>query len=82
MPDDSVIVNLPPKDFPANISRIGSIVIAGQVFGTLAGADNYAFEAQQIGSIKIGGVALHLTAGTDNFTLSASTGSDVRVREF
>ncbi len=81
---DSVIPNpLLPKDpLFTNPSRIASITIGGQVLGTLAGGDNFAFAAQKLGRISIGGRLLPLTAGLDDYTISVATGSDVRVIEF
>lgn len=46
----------------ANInSKIASIVIKGQAFGTAGGSDHFGFVAQEIGVLKVGAVTFPLT---------------------
>jgi hypothetical protein len=68
---------------PNILAKIASITVGGQVAGTPASGDIYAFEAQQIGLLSIGALAQPLQVGAhnDNFKLSATTGSDVAVLE-
>lgn len=48
------------------ISKIGSIVIKGQAYGTFDGSGHFGFVAQQIGSFKLGGTTIELLAGAFN----------------
>jgi hypothetical protein len=53
-------------------SKIGSVVIGGQAYGTTDPADlnTYGITAQLLGSIRIGGALLPLTAGASNDTFA------------
>ena len=44
-------------------SRIASIVIGGQPYGTLTAGDSFGIIAEEIGKLKIGGIRLKLEAG-------------------
>lgn len=83
--DDEALLGAPDGLF----SRIGSIVIKGQLRGTVGGTDSFGFVAQEIGSVKIGSVKIALTSGPGNdnensalpeLLLLGATG-DFRVRE-
>jgi hypothetical protein len=71
---------LPGGGNPGIISRIASILIKGQAFGTLSGTDSFAFVAQRIGSLKVGATSFPLTSGAD-FEVIGSTG-DLFVIDF
>ena len=80
--NDSLI----PGSNPAIISKIGSITIRGQVFGTpssVSGTDHFGFAAQQIGKLKVGGRSFTLTAGEANDLAGQGVGvtGDLRIRE-
>jgi hypothetical protein len=66
-------------------SRIGSITIAGQVFGTpesLRPADQFGFVAEEIGQLKVGARVFDLAPGPFNDgTYIGSFGDDVTVHE-
>jgi hypothetical protein len=69
----------------AVVSRIASITVKGQVFGTIANTvDRFGFVAEQIGAFTVGGTKLALgtlaTAPKDNVTIGFT--DDVRVREY
>jgi hypothetical protein len=58
-----------PGESATIVSRIGSITIGGQVFGTPASfsdADRFGFVAEQIGSLKIGAKTFALAPGAGN----------------
>lgn len=76
--DDEVINNL----LDTTISRIASIVIKGNLYGSAAAGDGFGFVAQEIGSFQIGGRKLALTPGIANdlFPLAPVT-NDVTLRE-
>jgi hypothetical protein len=65
------------------LASIASIVVAGQIEGTVATGDTFAIEAQLIGSIITGGLKLPLTPGpgNDDLFISQTTGHDVHIRE-
>lgn len=67
------------SDDPGITSRIGSIVIKGQLAGTASDTDasTFGFGAQQLGSIKIGATVIPLTPGAGNDTFAA--GAAVRL---
>src|SRR4030095_7167084 len=85
--DDTLIgPEFPNQDTDVR-SRIASIVIKGQVLGTVASGDHFGFVAEEIGFFKVGSAKVILTSGPNNDTsatsptlLVAATG-DVRVRE-
>ncbi len=68
---------------PAKVATIASIAIAGQVLGTVGGADFYGFVAERIVSFSVGGTAFPLTAGRSNDLAGLDVGAtfDVKVRE-
>jgi hypothetical protein len=53
-------------DDPGTISLIGRIVIDGEALGTVGGADEYGFVAEQVGSLSVGGTLIGLTPGPHN----------------
>lgn len=60
---------IPGTDSAAIISRIGSIQIAGEVFGTptaIGDSDSYGFVAEEIGSVRIGERRFTLEEGAGN----------------
>jgi hypothetical protein len=65
------------------ISKIASILIKGQVLGTVGGADHFGFVAQQIGSFTIGSDSFNLVPGPSNDSAGIPIGAtfDLRVRE-
>jgi hypothetical protein len=87
---DAFYGNLGDASFPlpeadtAIISRIGSIIIAGNVFGTPALGDTFGFVAESVGSVKINGSLVVLTPGPSTDILPVSVGAstgDVNVLE-
>ncbi|MEQ1858965.1 MAG: DUF4394 domain-containing protein [Chthoniobacteraceae bacterium] len=66
----------------ALVSRIGAIVIKGQVSGSAFGSDSFGFAAQQIGAFTVGKAKLPLTANTDPAFRLALPTLDVSVQEF
>lgn len=67
------------------VSKIGSIIIKGQAFGTVGGVDHYGFVAKHIGAFKVGGTTVALKPNAFNDTGSAAleigaTG-DLTIRE-
>ena len=78
-------INSGGTDTAGRFSKIASITIAGQVFGTPSNVgmfDQFGFVAEEIGALKIGGSAFTLAAGKhiDNFTVGQTLG-DVHVHE-
>lgn len=74
-------------DHTGIISKIGSIVIGGQVLGTadsVSATDSFAFEAQQIVSFKIGSIKVPLPtpSNTVDIRFSVPTNLDTHLREF
>lgn len=66
------------------LSRIASITINGQVFGTPASVnftDHYGFVAEQIGSLTIGTILTALVAGPHNDNLAVGETSDMKLHE-
>ncbi len=66
------------------LSRIASITINGQVFGTPASVnstDHYGFVAEQIGSLTIGTILTALAAGPHNDNLAVGETSDMKLHE-
>lgn len=63
-----------------NVSRIASILIKGQVIGTVGGTDHFGFVAEQIGKLKIGATTYTFTSAEDDPIALGSTG-DFIVRE-
>jgi hypothetical protein len=64
----------------AIISKIASVVIGGEISGTLpsvSSTDAYAFEAESIGSFKTGGATIAVGTTPTEITLSPETGGDV-----
>jgi hypothetical protein len=60
-------------------SRIGPIVIGGDVLGTSAAGDHYGFVAQQIDGLRVGGRTYRLTATADDLAVGLT--GDVRLLE-
>jgi hypothetical protein len=54
------------------LSKIGSVVIGGQAYGTTNSTDlnTYGIAAQQVGSVRIGGFLVPLTPGASNDTFA------------
>ena len=66
------------------LSKIASITIGGQVFGTsTAPLGSHGFVAEQIGAFKVGGTSILLlpTAHNDNRPLAIATTNDVTIHE-
>jgi hypothetical protein len=61
-------------------SRIASIVIGGQAYGTFGGTDGFGFVAQHIGSLRVGTVAYPLSKTAMDNVLVGGT-NDLRARE-
>ena len=76
----------PPVLTDGILSMIKSIVVGGQIEGTVATGDSFGIEAQLIGPITTGGVKLQIEkTGTpllDDEYISQTTGHDVHIREF
>lgn len=82
---DDVITNaLGAINQPHNHSRIGPVVIQGQLLGTPGNASSHGIEAEEIVSLSVGGTAVHLKAGRSNDTAAIPLGAmgDVVAREF
>jgi len=62
-----------------SITRIASIVIGGQVQGTVSGNDHFGFVAGEIGSLRIAGALIRLTANIENRALGVT--GDVNLHE-
>jgi hypothetical protein len=78
--EDDALASPHPPDAP--VSRIGSVVIRGEVKGTRAPDDHFGFAAQQIDAFfsgKGGGLPLLPGPGNDDFPLGRT--GDVRLRE-
>ncbi len=69
------------SDDPAAASQIGSVVITGQIAGTVGGSDAFGFVSQTIVSFKVGGAQLGLIAGTSNDVQALGVTGDVTLRE-
>ena len=67
--NDAKMSGVGVKDFPTVSSKITSIVIGGQVLGTVGGIDHFGFVAENIGSFKVKG-------GTTTYTLIAGNSND------
>jgi len=80
--DDALTSN---SDDPNLHSRIGSIVIGGQLMGTTAAGDHFGFTAEKVGALSIAGTVIPLQAGphNDDVILGATNlpGGDFTVRE-
>jgi hypothetical protein len=63
------------------VSRIASITIMGDVGGSFAVTDHFAFVAQQIGALKVGGKAIALAAGSANDNVAMPFVDDVLLLE-
>jgi hypothetical protein len=68
---------------PAISSRIGSVVIGGQVLGTQGGGDHFGIVVQNVVSLRIGGTLIPLKAGNsnDDLQLLLATTGDFGVHE-
>ena len=64
--DDNRISGGGVTDRATFVSRLSSVVILGQVQGTLAGGDHYGFVSEVVGSLKVGFAVIPLTAGAHN----------------
>jgi len=72
------------KAFPSDsnlIAEIASIVIGGDVLGTVAAGDQFGFVAQEIGSFSDGGTVFKLKAGPGNDNLPVEATGDVTLQE-
>jgi hypothetical protein len=64
------------------VSRIGSIIIRGQVFGTQVTLDRYGFVAEEVAAFKVGSLKAPLTAGASNDGfIEIGPFNDVRIHE-
>jgi hypothetical protein len=64
------------------VSRIGSIIIRGQVFGTQVTLDRYGFVAEEVAVFKVGSLKAPLTAGASNDGfIEIGPFNDVRIHE-
>ena len=72
-----------PKDVATVFSKITSIVIGGEVIGTVAGGDHFGFVAENIGSFKVkaGVTTFPLLAGNGNDDFLVGLFGDLRVNE-
>jgi hypothetical protein len=77
--DDGAVPSDAPQATRA-LSQIGRVAIGGNVFGTTALADGFAFLAERIEAVAIAGRLLPLTRGPDDLALAPAT-QDVRLRE-
>jgi hypothetical protein len=75
--DDHAILG--GKDDAALFSRIGSIMIKGQAFGSADGTGEFGFVAQQFGTVKVGGGTFAL--GSGQTTLQVGTTADLTLRQ-
>ncbi len=69
---------------PAIISKIASVMIGGQVYGTpasVSSADHFGIVAQHVVSLKIGGFTIGLTANALNDNLVIGQTGDMNVHE-
>jgi hypothetical protein len=67
---------------PGLISKIASITIGGEVYGTpasVSATDNYGFVAQAIGPAKIGGIAIAIGAGNSPQAVGETGDVDIHV---
>lgn len=69
------------RDDPAVSSAIGSVTIAGQVAGSVAGGDHYGVVAENIGKIRIGGASVALLSGNGNDDVGLGLTGDFNIRE-
>jgi hypothetical protein len=69
------------RDEATVTSTIGSVTIAGQVAGTVAGGDHYGVVAENVGKIKIGGASVTLLSGNGNDDVVLGLTGDFDVRE-
>ena len=71
------------KDVATLASRITSVTIGGQAFGTSASGDNYGIVAQNVGSLSLKGglTTIPLVAGNGNDSVLIGLFGDFRLRE-
>jgi hypothetical protein len=62
-------------------SKIGSIMIGGQLLGTTAAGDHFGFVAEEVAALKVGGVTYTPKAGTGNDLIVLGPTGDVNLRE-
>ena len=60
---------------------IASIIIKGNLTGTVGGTDSFGIQAERIGKLSVHGVAVNLAAGQSNDDILTGDSGDVRVRE-
>lgn len=82
--DDQKVTGGGQTDHPNSHSRIGPIVIQGQLLGTPGNATTNGIEAEELVSLSVGGTAIHLKPGRSNDTIAIPLGEagDVVAREF
>jgi hypothetical protein len=68
--DDARIVG--PTDRRGVVSKVASLTIGGQAFGSVGTGDQFGIVAEQLGAIKVGGVALPLTGAKDAVPVGAT----------
>jgi hypothetical protein len=71
-------------DQPHNFSRIGPVLIQGQVLGAPGGGISHGIEAEEVTSLSIAGTLVRLKPGRSNDTTAIPLGAtgDLEVREF
>ncbi|HEX3151964.1 MAG TPA: hypothetical protein VHR66_28080 [Gemmataceae bacterium] len=82
--DDSKITGGAAVDRPHSHSRIGPVVIQGQLLGTPGNASSHGIEAEELVSLSVSGTSIHLKPGRGNDTTAIRLGAvgDVVAREF
>jgi hypothetical protein len=72
-----------PNGGPGIASKIASIIIGGQVLGTVGGTDHFGFVAQQVGLFRVNGITFppHAGPGNDLTRLPVGPTADVVVHE-
>jgi hypothetical protein len=68
-----------PGGSAAIVAKIGSIIIGGQVTGTVGGTDHFGFVAEQIGSFKVGGTFIPLNPSPSSRDIGPT--GDVSIHE-
>lgn len=79
--NDAKISGIGVKDVSSLFSKITSVVISGQAFGTFGGTDFFGIVAESVGSLKVGDTTLPLLAGNSNDNLLLGLFGDFRLNE-
>ena len=69
------------KDDAGVRSRIRSVTIVGQAYGTFGGGDHYGIVAEIVGALTIGGTIFTFTPGASNDVIAVGITGDFTVRE-